>query len=290
MGSVNDYLSEPKIEPDQILIVDDSDFRPEHVCLVTGAGTGIGRASALAAAANGLTVLGLDINTAEGTNTGAMAGEIAGATGRGGGMVFRECDLTDDGQVQEAVDAAAGLGRIKYLINIAGMQHTAPVEDFPMEVYDKMQKLMLRAPLLLSKLCIPHMRASRDGAGVIGNMASIHAHVSTKNKVAYNITKFGLRALSQSISAEGEGLIRSFTVSTGYVKTPLALNQIPAQAEQLGLTPEEVISQVMMSRSRTREMMTPIEAAGGFIYGMSRFGKYLVGGDLLLDGGLVKTY
>jgi 3-hydroxybutyrate dehydrogenase len=88
---------------------------------------------------------------------------------------------------------------------------------------------MLRAPFYLSKLTIPHMKKSSDGTGVIGNMASIHAHICTLNKPAYNITKFGLRALTQSIAAEGEGKIRSFSVSTGFVKTPLALRQIPAQ-------------------------------------------------------------
>jgi 3-hydroxybutyrate dehydrogenase len=70
-------------------------------------------------------------------------------------------------------------------------------------------------------------------------MASVHAHICTKNKPVYNITKFGLRALSQSISAEGEGKIRSFSVSTGFVRTPLALKQIPAQAEQRAITPRK---------------------------------------------------
>ncbi len=108
-------------------------------------------------------------------------------------------------------------------------------------------------------------------------MASIHGHICTLNKSVYNIMKFGLRALSQSISAEGDGKIRSFTVSTGFVKTALALNQIPAQAQQRGITPEEVVRDVMMGDSRIKEMMTPIEVANLFMFGFSRFGKYLVG-------------
>ena len=149
---------------------------------------------------------------------------------------------------------------------------------------------MLRAPFYLSKLCIPHMKKSSDGIGVIGNMASVHAHICTKNKPVYNITKFGLRALSQSISAEGEGRIRSFTLSTGFVKTPLALNQIDDQAKQRGITPEEVVRDVMMGTSRIKEMMSPIEVANLFVFGFSGFAKYLVGGDLLFDGGMVLTY
>jgi 3-hydroxybutyrate dehydrogenase len=121
-------------------------------------------------------------------------------------------------------------------------------------------------------------------------MSSIHAHVSTVNKPVYNITKFGLRALAQSISAEGAGKIRSFTVSTGFVKTPLALNQIPAQAAQREISQERVVAEVMMGKSRIKEMMAPVEVANLFIFGFSRYAKYLIGGDLLFDGGMVLTY
>jgi 3-hydroxybutyrate dehydrogenase len=121
-------------------------------------------------------------------------------------------------------------------------------------------------------------------------MASIHAHISTINKSVYNITKFGLRALTQSIAAEGAGKIRSFSISTGFVKTALALKQIPAQAEQRGITPEEVVRDVMMGSSRVKEMMSPIEVANLFIFGFSRHAKYLIAGDLLFDGGTVRTY
>jgi len=134
------------------------------------------------------------------------------------------------------------------------------------------------------------MRRSQDGVGVIGHMASIHAHICTKNKPVYNITKFGLRALAQSISAEGEGRIRSFTISTAFVKTPLALNQIPAQAAQRGISQEEVVRDVMLGKSRIKEMMDPIEVANLFLFSFSRYARFLVGGDLLFDGGVVLTY
>ena len=145
----------------------------------------------------------------------------------GGQIVFIKTDLTKDEDVEHAVTEAAKLGAIKYLANVAGIQHIDSVENFPMGKYDFMQRLMLRAPFYLSKLTIPFMKKSSDGTGVIGNMGSIHAHICTINKPVYNITKFGLRALTQSISAEGDGKIRSFSVSTSFVKTPLALNQIP---------------------------------------------------------------
>jgi len=277
-------VKEPQIKYEEILILQDEHFNPDNVCIVSGSGTGIGRAAAIAAAANKLMTVGLDISEEEGKKTQGIAREM------GGQMIFIKTDLTKDEEVEHAVEEAAKLGTIKYLANIAGIQHIDSVENFPMEQYDLMQRIMLRAPFLLSKLTIPYMKKSGDGTGVIGNMASVHAHICTINKPVYNITKFGLRALSQSISAEGEGKVRSFTVSTGFVKTPLALNQIPAQAEQRGITPEEVVRDVMMGASRIKEMMSPVDVANLFIFGFSRFSKYLIGGDLLFDGGMVLTY
>lgn len=277
-------IKEPIIEREDILVLQDDRFHPDNVCMVTGSGTGIGRATAIAAAANGLMTVGLDINEEEGKKTQRMAREM------GGQMIFIQTDLEDDAQMKHAVAEAAKLGAVKYLANIAGIQHIDAIEDFPMEKYDQMQRLMLRAPFFLSQLVIPHMKNSSDGCGVIGNMASIHAHICTVRKPVYNITKFGLRALSQSIAAEGEGRVRSFSVSTGFVKTALALNQIPAQAEQRGITQEKVVQDVMLGPSRVKEMMSPIEVANLIVFGFSRFVRYLVGGDLLCDGGVVLTY
>jgi len=277
-------IKEPKIKREDVLVLEDKNFNADNVCIVTGSATGIGRATAIAAAANNLMTVGLDINEQEGKKTQKMARDM------GGQMIFIKTDLARDEEMAKAVEDAAKLGRIKYLANIAGIQHIDAVENFPMEKYDLMQRLMLRAPFYLSQLTIPHMKKSPDGTGVIGQMASVHAHICTVNKPVYNITKFGLKALAQSISAEGEGKIRSFTVSTGFVKTPLALNQIPAQAEQRGITPEAVVTDVMMGKSRIKEMMSPIEVGNLFVFGFSRFAKYLIGGDLLFDGGMVLTY
>ncbi len=277
-------IREPDIARKDLLVLQDAGFNTDNVCLVTGCGSGIGRATAIAAAVNNLMTVGLDINERGGRQTQQMARDF------GGQMIFIECDITREDEVTRAVDEATKMGTIAYLANIAGIQHIDSVDRFPMDVYDRMQNLMLRAPFRLSQLVIPHMRQTGDGHGVIGNMASIHAHVTTLNKPVYNITKFGLRGLSQSISAEGQGKIRAFTVSTGFVKTALTLNQIPAQAAQRGISPEAVVTDVMMGPSRIKEMMAPVDVANLFMFGFSRFARYLVGGDMLFDGGCVLTY
>jgi 3-hydroxybutyrate dehydrogenase len=277
-------ISEPRIRKDEVLTLSDPDFNVNNVCLVTGAGGGIGRATALAAAANNLMTVGLDIDEKEGQKTQRLARDL------GGQMIFIKTDLTREEDLQYAVVEAAKLGAIKYLANIAGIQHIDSIENFPMEKYDYMMGLMLRAPFYLSKLVLPHMKKSKNGTGAIGNMTSIHAHICTLNKPVYNLTKFGLRALTQSLAAEGNGKIRSFSVSTGFVKTALTLKQIPAQAKQRGITPQQVVQDVMLGNSRIKEMMTPIEVGNLFLFGFSRHAKYLIGGDLLFDGGMVLTY
>lgn len=277
-------IREPEIRREDVLVLLDDDFNGGNVCVVTGCASGIGRATAVAASANGLLTVGLDLDEKGGEETCRIARVM------GGKMVFLPTDLSRDEQIREAIEEAARLGHIKYLANIAGLQHIDTIENFPMERYDLMERVMLRAPFLLSKLVIPHMRRGPGGTGVVGNMASIHAHICTSHKSVYNIVKFGLRGLTQSIAAEGDGKIRAFSVSTGFVSTPLALKQVPAQAAQRGITPEEVVRDVMMGRSRIKEMMSPIEVANLFIFGFSRYSSYLIGGDLLFDGGVVFTY
>ena len=277
-------IKEPEITRDQILVLQDESFSVGNVCIVTGAGTGIGRATAIAAAANNLMTVGLDINEKEGKKTQKIARDM------GGQMIFIKTDLCNDAELTQAVSDAAKLGAITFVANIAGIQHIDSIDNFPMEKYDLMQRLMLRAPFLLSKLTIPHMRKSGSGTGVIGHMASIHAHICTKNKPVYSIIKFGLRALAQSISAEGEGKIRSFSVSPSFVKTPMTVGQVHANAVRRGISDEEMVREVILGKQRIKEMMNPIEVANLFLFGFSRFSRFLFGADLLFDGGAVLTY
>ena len=277
-------LQEPAITKEEVLIVKDKYFNPKNVALVTGATSGLGKATAIALAVNGVTVVGSGTNEERGRNMTELIGDM------GSKAVFIKADLTNDGDIENCVKEASKYGQIKFLANIAGIQHIDSVENFPMEAYDVMQKINLRAPLYLSKLCIPCMKASEDGTGVVGNMSSQLGHIATRLKPAYSMTKFGIRGLTQAIAAEGRGKIRSFSVSVGFCKTPIVLKQIPGQAKQRGVSEEELVMNIMLSRSQVKDMMSPIEVANLFIVGFSRMGKYLIGADLLFDGGAVKTW
>ncbi len=279
-------IEPPELTADAVLQIADPHFRAHQVAIVTGGASGIGRATAIALAANGLTVVATDADE-DGlwrTEDIAVSIDVAGRIER------VAADPTDDNKMEAVVETAADQGQVRYLANIAGLQTIASIEGFPMEKYDHMQQVMLRAPLLLSKLVIPHLKEIENGRGAIANMASVHGHYVTRDEVAYNTVKFGLRGLTNSIAAETDGSFRAFSVSTGYVKTPRVLNQIADTAAERGITEREVVEDVMLGQARLKEMMEPIEVANLFVFALSKHSQILNGADLLWDGGYTHTY
>jgi 3-hydroxybutyrate dehydrogenase len=279
-------LSAPELTRDDLLVMDDSHFTRDDVAIVTGAASGIGRATAVALAANGLTVVGADIDV------DGLAGteDLVDSVGADGPFHSVETELTDDEEIEAMVTAASENGRIRYVANIAGLQHIDPLSEFPVEKYDLLQDVMVRAPFLLAKHTIPHIKDSDDGKGAIANMSSVHGHYATRDKAPYITAKHAMTGLTRAIAAEGEGNLRSFSVSVGYVLTPLMLDQIADTAEERGISEQEVVEDVMLGQARTKTMMTPAEVANLFTFGFSRHARHLNGADLLWDGGYTHTY
>jgi len=276
-------ISPPTLSREDVHTIDDERFTRDRVCIVTGAASGIGRATALAAAVNGLSVLATDVDEPGLAGTVDRASEV----GEPDAIEPLEADLQDETDIERIADAAADLGETTFLANVAGLQHVAPIGEFPTDAYDTIQSVMLRAPVLLTRECWDDLEAND---GCVGNMASVHGHYVTAHKVAYNAVKFGIRGLTQSIAAEGDGDLRSFSVSTGYVETPLVTDQLADTAERRGISVDEVIEDVMLGQARTKEMMTPAEVANLFVFGFSQHADHLNGGDLLFDGGMTLTY
>ena len=279
-------LEAPELRPEDLLVVDDPHFTTDSVAVVTGAASGIGEATAIALTCNGLTVVGADIDE-DGLAQTTSELDRFDAPGR---FVPVETDLTDDGDVEAMIERAADEGALRYVANIAGFQHISPLASFPMEQYDFIMDLMLRAPFLVSKLAIPHVEATDDGVGAIANMSSVHGQYATRDKSAYITAKHGLQGLTKSIAAEGAGSLRSFSVSVGYVLTPLMVDQIQDTAEERGISEKAVVEDVMLGQARSTELMTPTEVANLFTFGLSRHGRHLNGGDLRWDGGYTSTY
>ena len=276
-------LSPPPITRDDVHRVPDDRFREERVAVVTGAASGIGQATALAAAVNGLSVLATDVDGDGLADTADHAERLDVDTQ----LDTHVADLEREDDVEEIAERARSLGSVTFLANVAGLQHVAPLESFPTAAFDRLYRVMVRAPFLLTRALWPDLR---DDGGCVGNMASLHGHYVTSDKVAYNVSKFAIRGLTQSIAAEGDGTVRSFSVSTGYVKTPLVVDQIPETAEQRGIDVDEVISDVMLGQSRVSELMLPIDVANLFVLGFSDLATHLNGGDLRFDGGASLTY
>ncbi|MFC7059483.1 SDR family oxidoreductase [Halovenus salina] len=279
-------LSAPELSRDDLLVLDDPRFTRDTVAIVTGAASGIGRATAVALAANGLTVVGADIDD-DGL---AETERLAAAVDAEGKIDCVQTDLTDEDDVDAMVAAASDDGQLRYVANIAGMQHIDPISEFPMNKYDLLQDVMVRAPFVLSKCAMPHIKAADDGVGAIANMSSVHGHYATRDKAAYITAKHAITGLTRAIAAEGDGTLRGFSVSVGYVLTPLMLDQIADTAESRGISEQAVVEDVMLGQARTKTMMTPAEVANLFVFGFSQHANHLNGSDLCWDGGYTTTY
>ena len=281
-----DIISVPEVTSEDIIKINDENFTESNVGIVTGSGSGIGRATTLALAENGLTVVATDIDQS-GLEKTINRAEKLGVEDR---IRTVEANLAKKEEMDDLVEAASEYGSIKFLANIAGIQIISPLDEFALEDFDIMYDVLLRAPFYLSKLVFPHIRKSPNGSGCIGNVSSVHGHYVTENKVAYNSFKFGIRGLSKSIAAEGNGDIWSFSVSPGPVKTPMVVNQVPDIAEQRGVTQREAIEDILLGTYQIDELLDPVDIANVFVYGFSDIGKHYTGGEFLLDGGTTSTY
>ncbi|WP_172328828.1 3-hydroxybutyrate dehydrogenase [Mangrovicoccus sp. HB161399] len=221
------------------------------VCIVTGAASGIGKAIATRYAEDGAKVVIADLKI----DAARKAAEEINAKTKGEAMAV-EMDVTDEDMVNAGVQkVAATWGRIDVLVSNAGVQIVHKVEDFPFAEWKKLLAIHLDGAFLTSKAVIPHMK--RQGGGAILFMGSVHSKEASALKAPYVTAKHGLLGLARVIAKEGgEHGIRTNVICPGFVKTPLVEKQIPEQAQDLGISEDEVISKVMLGETVDTEFTT----------------------------------
>lgn len=246
----------------------------DKVAIVTGAASGIGLATAEMLAKEGARVVLADINEAQLEAVSAKIGADALAV-----------DLGKREGCQELADYAMKQhGRIDILVNVAGIQNVASVEDFPEERWDFMISLMLTAPFLLTKYAWPSMR--QNGWGRVINLNSIHGLVASEFKSAYVSAKHGLMGLTKTAALEGGPCgITVNSICPAYVRTPLVDNQIEAQAQNHGISKEEVVSKIMLQKAAIKTMLEPETIAEAVKFLCSDAAANITGTAFTIDGG-----
>ncbi|MER7706226.1 3-hydroxybutyrate dehydrogenase [Kitasatospora sp. NPDC097605] len=237
-----------------------------RTALVTGAASGIGRACAEAFAAAGARVYVVD-----------LAAEPARRLAERIGGVAHIADLADPEAV-EALPADADI-----VVNNAGLQHVAPVHEFPPDRFAMMQRVMVEAPFRILRRTLPHMYAR--GWGRVVNVSSVHGLRASPFKSAYVTAKHALEGLSKTVALEGAPHgVTSNCINPGYVRTPLVEHQIADQARVHGVPEEEVVASVLLERTAVKRLIEPAEVAGLALYLCLPHASSITGASLPLDG------
>jgi NAD(P)-dependent dehydrogenase (short-subunit alcohol dehydrogenase family) len=250
------------------------------VALITGSGRGIGRAIAKLFAKEGASVL---LTARTETELAATAKEISG---EGGKAAYVTADLTRESDCAQVVVAAREkFGRVDILVNNAGHYGpVVPVEEYPLEEFDKVMAVHLRAAFVLSKLVLPEMYARKSG--VILNISSLSAKAAFGWGSAYAAAKAGLLGLTRVMAAEAarQG-VRVNAICPGPVtETEMSKELGKTLAEKLGVTPEEQLKGFLNSILQGRGQTT-IEIAQAALFLCSDMSSAMVGQSINVDGG-----
>ncbi|HUA05626.1 MAG TPA: 3-hydroxybutyrate dehydrogenase [Solirubrobacteraceae bacterium] len=236
--------------------------------IVTGAASGIGRAVADRLTSDGMDVLAVDLRPDP----------------DGPGIPY-EADLTKAEANEAAVNEAINrFGRLDVIVANAGIQHVAPIEDFPVDKWNTVVSVLLTSPFLLAKYSWPALRAS--GAGRFIAIASAHGLVASPFKAAYISAKHGVIGLVKTIALEGaDDGITAAAVCPGYVRTPLVEKQIADQAKAHNLPEEEVIEQVILAPHAVKRLIEASEVADVVAFLLTPAGRTFTGVPVTLDHG-----
>ena len=249
--------------------------------LVTGSTSGIGLAIARAMAADGANV------TINGFGDAAAIEKERSGIEKDFGVkaVYSAADMTKPGDIAAMVKTAEStFGSLDVLVNNAGIQFVAPIEEFPIEKWDQILAINLSAAFHAMRAAVPGMKARKWGR--IISTASAHSLVASPFKSAYVTAKHGLAGLTKTVALETATFgVTVNCISPGYVWTPLVEKQIPDTAKARGMTEEQVKRDVILAAQPTKEFITVDEVASLAVYLCSDAAKAITGANLSIDGG-----
>ncbi len=249
--------------------------------IVTGSTSGIGLAYAKALAAEGANVLINGFGDAD-----AIEKERAAlAETSGGKALYDAADMTKPDQIAAMVARAeAEFGAVDILISNAGIQHVAPIDEFPLEKWDAIIAINLSSTFHLMRAAIPGMKARKWGR--IISTASAHSLVASPNKSAYVTAKHGLAGLTKTAALEvATHGITVNCISPGYVWTPLVENQIPDTMKTRNMTRDQVINDVLLDAQPTKEFVLPEQVAALALFLCRDEAAQITGSNYSIDGG-----
>jgi 3-hydroxybutyrate dehydrogenase len=251
-------------------------MKPAQTIMITGAAGGIGLALARTFAASAHRVIACDL-------TEEALSLAFPDSGRAHSIVPVAFDLASSLSILSLREQLCGAAP-DILINNAGLQHVAPLEEFPPEKWQQLVAVMLTGTALLTSLLIPGMRAR--GFGRIINIGSIHSLVASPFKSAYVAAKHGLLGFSKTLALETHDTdITVNTICPSYIMTPLVERQIEALAAEHGLSRRQVIDEIMLKPMPKKRFIEVQEISAAIAFLSSADARNMTGQCITIDGG-----
>jgi 3-hydroxybutyrate dehydrogenase len=253
----------------------------KKVALVTGSTSGIGLGIARALAQQGADIM---LNGfGEAAAIAQLQQELASAYGVR--VLHHAADMSKPAEIAEMIRATEStLGRLDVLVNNAGIQHVAPIEEFPIDRWDAVMAINLSSAFHTIRAALPGMK--QRGFGRIINIASVHGLVASVQKAAYVAAKHGLVGLTKVVALEtAQTPITCNAICPGWVLTPLVQKQVDARAQNKSMSNEEAKRDLLMEKQPSGEFVTPEQLGALAVFLCSEAATQIRGAAWNMDGG-----